>query len=82
MTRPRLPGLILLLGLLGGFYAHRHQYARDVIANPALHQRKQLECLALIFLLGIFLCIPAQVNPLAKVVKHRQMLAPMLIDHL
>ena len=74
--------LARLFGLLGGFHANRHEKAGDIVTNPVLHERKQFECLALIFLLGVLLRIPAQMDALTQVIQHGQMLAPVLIDYL
>ena len=57
------------------------RHRRDGIElNPVEHRGKQLECLALVFLLGILLRVAAQENTLTHVIHRREMLAPMLVQ--
>src|SRR5690606_1426086 len=69
-------GLGRLLDLLGRLDTHRQQYPDDIVADTVEHVRKQLERLALVFLLGVLLRIAAQVYALAQVVQGRQVFAP------
>ena len=59
-------------GFLGvfGAHLHRHQNSRHFKANAVQQTLKQFKGFTLIFLLGIFLRIAAQMNPLAQVVKN------------
>jgi hypothetical protein len=47
-----------------------------------LQTRKKLESLAFVFLLGILLCVTAQMYPLSKIVKGGQMITPVVINRL
>ena len=62
--------------------AHHHQGLGDFVFHGVEQLAKQLKSFALVFLLGLLLCIAAQVNALAQVIQRAQVFAPMGVDAL
>ena len=60
---------------------HVTQNPHSVALKVTQHLFEEIECFALVFLLGIFLRITAQMNTLTQVVHGCQMLFPQIIQY-
>src|SRR6267142_3140817 len=79
LDRRRLK-LLRLLDLLAHLQLDRHQRARHFQLDRLDQIAEQLEGLALVLLLGIFLSVAAQVYALAQVVERGEVLAPVIVE--
>ena len=59
-----------------------HKHPRDRVAHPFKKLLEKRKRLALVFLLGVFLGIAAQMNSLTQMIEGSQVLAPALVDRL
>src|SRR5258706_1728189 len=84
MLRPNVlhVGLVIGLDVILGANLDRGQRLDDLELDRLDHGAEQLERLALVFLLRVFLRVAAQVDALAQVVECRQVLAPVRIEDL
>jgi len=74
--------LLRLLHLLRRLNSHRQQDFGHLVAHSVQQGTKQLKGFALVFLLGVFLGITAQVNALAQVIQCSQVFTPVRINAL
>ena len=78
----RLHGLGGFVQLCIGLDLYRHQNLGDIVLNGVQQLTKQLECLAFVFLLGLFLRVTTQVGTLAQLNQRTQMVTPVAVDAL
>ena len=69
-------------GIFVALNLHRSQQRGDIVFDAAPQAFKHGKCFALVFLLGIFLCVAAQMDALTQIIHGRQMFAPVAVDHL
>src|ERR1700704_4113341 len=70
------------LHVLLGADLHGQNDLDDVLLDAIEHVGKQLERLALVFLLRILLRVAAQMYPLPQMIERAQVLAPVLVERL